>query len=131
MEEHIFYEEEGIKITSVLLYQDEDTYVLSEISSIKKEYGKKEVPSFKLKLSTVLIGIGFLLTVFNREFDNIFYLIGGIILAIALLEWILQDVEHSLTITFSSGEHKVIASKNEEEITSINEAIKEAIIFRG
>jgi len=132
MEEHVFYQDEhGNKITSVLMHYDKGIYVIGEIASIEKDYGKKEVPWSSLKLASLFFVLGIILTAFEKGLDSLFYGVGGLIFILSAIQYGTQEVDHTLTITLSSGEDKVIVSKNEETIREINDALVESIIFRG
>lgn len=132
LEEHIFYQDEdGTKITSVLMYHNEDTYVINEITTLKKEYGKKQIPTILLIISFILVIVGIIFTSIEDSIDSVFYRTGGIFFAISLVQWFFQRVEHALIITFSSRETEVIEYEDKEKINRINDALREAIIFRG
>jgi xanthine/uracil/vitamin C permease (AzgA family) len=126
MEEHVFLNEDDVKVTSTRLITDSETYVINAITSIKNGKTEKNVPTLTLTIGGILIIIG----LFFRA--NAGLITSGIIvLIVAAIIWFLQKETHKVIVSFSSGEHKVISDTNKDLIEKIIKALNDSIVFRG
>lgn len=133
MEEKLFLDSPAVKVTNARFVVGNQTYAMSSVNSVKTH--KKDVtPSLAFPGWMVAVGaIWLLVHTINSTKDVVGY-IWPLALLVFGIRWISKTktvFEYSLVLTTSSGETTALKSRNGEEVSTVESAITDAIIFRG
>ncbi|SMG12479.1 DUF6232 family protein [Paraburkholderia susongensis] len=122
MDERIFLEEGGVKVTSARFIVPAQTYAMSGITSVKSkiEPAKRGGP--------IVVGVVGLCAMFAGLAGVV---IGAILIALAVLWWRAQKGEYHVLLHSSSGEAKALSSKDESFIGRVVAALNDSIVARG
>ncbi len=122
MDERIFLEEGGVKVTSARFIVPAQTYAMSGITSVKSkvEPAKRGGP--------IIVGIVGLCSLFTGVGGIV---IGAILIVAAVLWWKAQKGEYHVLLHSSSGEAKALSSKDESFIGRVVVALNDSIVARG
>ena len=127
MDEKVFFDEGGIKVTSARFIVPSQTFAMSGITSVKRmeEPAGQLVPIFGL-----LIGAGFLLAgVSHKDWGQGVF---GLVMAAGSIAWLgKQKSTHHVFLTTASGELKALTSQSREMISGVVQALNDAIVHRG
>lgn len=127
MEEHVFLEEGGVKVTNTRLVIPGETYVLGGITSVKS---KVQYPS--KTGAFIFIVVGFLVWVGMSPRGAAGAIVAGSIFAAPGVFWLLMmRPSYLVSLTVSSGEVTAFKSKDKNFIDRVVSALNEAIIKRG
>ncbi|PKR79195.1 hypothetical protein CEY16_05475 [Halalkalibacillus sediminis] len=129
LEEHLFFEDEQIKITSTIVEYDDHIIPTKSISSIYVDKEEIEPP-------TGLFALGGLAIIYNGQTgEELTLLIGIILFIIGFLSMFIKKVTriNKIAISLDSGREILIDNVKIEEETfdEIFEALRKVIIFRG
>jgi hypothetical protein len=131
LQEHFFFSEEEIKISSTRIELPNKVIAMHTVSSIKID--KEEFKPPWIMIFGFLAG--FLIWIFNPDTDlGLTGLsIGSILIIIAGLYWYLRQSgrNEAVVINLTSGETEYIDNQDVQDIQKVFTAISDAIIFRG
>ena len=122
MEEKSFFNEGGGSVTNARFIAQGQTYAMSGITSVKSF---RQDPSRK---GPIILGIVGLLIMTGGGSAII---VGLLFIAGAAAWWFLPQPEFSVLLSSASGEVKALASKDGQFITSVVNALNDAIVHRG
>lgn len=132
MDEKTFYESDNVKVTSARFIVNNQTYALSSVNSIKVcEVDVTSSPAAPALL--VAGGIVWMLFLIFSKAGIIYYIqpialiVGGFYLAIRIK----KKLEYRVVLTTSSGENAALRSNSKQEITLVEKALNDAIVYRG
>lgn len=118
MEERVFLEREGIKVTSARCVVGDKTFAMSNIASVSTIKTYPKLPGI-----TLLVGLAMLLMQ---------PIIGVLVLvAAAVLMWKLKPTHYLMVRTSAGGSSVWLTSKRLQDFEPIINAINEAIVHRG
>lgn len=132
MDEKTFYESDNIKVTNARFIVNNQTYALSSVNSVK--VCEVDVTSSPAAPALLVAGgiIWTLFLIFSKG-SIIYYIqpialiVGGFYLAIRIK----KKFEYRVILTTSSGENAALRSNNKQEITLVEKALNDAIVYRG
>ena len=123
MDEKIFFEDGGVKITNARFIVGSKTYAMSGVTSVKTHV---EPPN---RMMPIIIGAVGVLLLFVQSIEAIVF---GLILAgVAFLIWRGQSEVHSVILSSSSGEVQALSDTNGERIGAVIAALNDVLIHRG
>jgi hypothetical protein len=132
MDEKTFYESDNIKVTSVRFIVNNQTYALSSVNSVR--VSKVDTTSSYAAPALIAAG-GIVWVLFLIAFKGSpFYYLQPIALMVAgiyLLARIKKKLEYRVVLTTSSGENAVLRSNKKQEITLVEKALNDAVVYRG
>jgi hypothetical protein len=132
MDEKTFYESDGVKVTNARFIVNNQTYALSSVNSVKV-YETDVTSSPAAPALLVGGGIVWMLFLIFSNGGVIYYIpslaliAGGFYLAIIIK----RKLEYIVALTTSSGENAALRSNKKQEITLIEKALNDAIVYRG
>ncbi|WP_447792632.1 DUF6232 family protein [Pseudomonas farris] len=131
MDEKTFYESDNIKVTNARFIVNNQTYALSSVNSIKVcEVDVTSSPT----APALLIAGGIVWMLFFLSKGGIVDYIQPIVLIVVgfcLVIRIKKKFEYRVILTTSSGENAALRSNNKQEITLVEKALNDAIVYRG
>ena len=123
MSEQIFFDQDGVSVSSARFVVRGTTYPISAITSVRA-VSSKNFPLLALVL--ILIGFGILL---GGEPTLLILGLGAIALGVV---WIAKKKEvYSVVLQTSSGETQVLESQSRDYIHSVVDALNNSIVQRG
>jgi hypothetical protein len=122
MDEQIFFENGKVTVSKNQFIVENQTFTLDSIASIKIE---TIPPSRRLSGNTAIIGALCL------SLDELFFVIGLILLAVAGFLWKRTKPQYSIILNTASGEKQALVSDNEEYIKQVFFALNEALVSRA
>lgn len=125
MEETVFLNEGGVKVTNARFIVPKQTFAMSAITSIRtsKQKQARSGPMFMIAAGIAsLAGIKFFL----------FFIFIALVLIAAGSIWLhkKRTIFHIVLMT-SSGEEKALASQDGKWIKKVIDALNDSIVFRG
>jgi hypothetical protein len=131
LQEHFFFSEEEIKISSTRIELPNKVIAMHTVSSIKID--KEEIkPPWIMIIGSI---VSLLIWIFNpnTEAGLTGLSIGSILIIIAGLYWYLRQSgrNEAVVINLTSGETEYIDNQDVQDIQKVFTAISDAIIFRG
>ena len=127
MDEKIYLEQSGLRVSSTRVVIGNTTYALANITSVSTD---KTPPSRGMALMLVLIGI-FVLMV-SAPMESIFAaIVGALICGIGVWLTISAKPTFHVALGTAAGEKHALASKDQRMVEHIVESINTAIIERG
>jgi hypothetical protein len=131
-EEHIFYENEQIKISSTRISLENKTLAMKSVCSVELDIEEIQPPYFFLGFGFITFLSSFIA---NNDSRGTLFGLGIVIIFFALVTYIfkLAKREVSILIDLESGETEILTKEDlqENELELIFKAINDAIIFRG
>lgn len=131
LEEHVFLDSGGIRITNARIVTGDETYAVSAIESIKIYREYRKVPWFTLIVGVLFSSIGMIGLINITPFDTIIGVTGVISLISSALIWFFQEIKHTIRIGLSSGEDFLYFDEDLEHVESVHQELNNAIIFRN
>ena len=123
MSEQIFFEHDGVRVSSARFVVKGATYPISAITSVRA-VRSKTFPLLAIVL--ILIGFGILL---GGEPTLLIFGLATIALGVV---WIIKKKElYSVVLQTSSGESQVLESQDRQYIHSVVDALNNSIVQRG
>lgn len=119
MEEKLFFEHNGVKVTNTRFISGGQTFAMSNITSVKSSEEKPK------RLGGVLILLIGLVTMASLP------IIGGLISAAAIYYLIKLKPMYHIMLSTSGGESSALKTDQKEYLNQIVTALNEAIIYRG
>lgn len=119
MEERIFFEYEGVKITNARFVVDGQTYAMSNITSVQT---KEERPSRLLPGFAIMVGLASLL----QE-----PAIGVAVIAAAAYWLYKQKTTYHVVLRTAAGEASALKTFQREYLNKVVSALNDAIVHRG
>jgi hypothetical protein len=123
MEERVFFENNGVKVTNARFIVRSQTYAMNGVTSVKSH-----VTSPDRKGPLIAIGIGLLVLL---AADGAGKLIGLAIAAFGVWLFMQQKDTHAVFLSSSSGEVEALSNQDEEYIGGVVSALNEALVYRG
>lgn len=120
MDEKVFLDKEGVKVTSARITVGTHTIPVSNVSAVSMEVEKGAVYAGR---ALVLLGILVMVSGHPQ--------VGAIITGLGLLLMIFSRTEYELKIETAGNRVKVMTEKKKEHVEAVLAAINEAIIARG
>jgi hypothetical protein len=131
MEEHIFYKEDEILISSTRIALPNLVIAVHSVSSLRIDKEEVRFPWIMFAISF----FSFLVWIFNptSEMGQMSLFIGIFLLLISLITWIIQISrrKEALLISLTSGETEYIDKEEVDNLQNVFKAISNAIVFRG
>lgn len=118
-EEHIFFEDSKVKVTNARFISDGQTFVMSNITSVKSYV---ITPSRGLPVVMIVIGLFSLFA---------WVLFGLILIGIAVLILLNQKSTYCVMLNTAGGEVRALHSFQRSYIDNVITALNDAIIERG
>lgn len=122
-----YFAASGIRITDKRLIFPGETYVMSNISSVRLT---QQEPSRFLEIAAILAGFGTIYFGYTEHADEKLVLGIGLVAA-GLLIWFLRKPRFIVTLGAAGGERKAFQSKNKDLVLDIIDGINRAIVGRG
>lgn len=119
MDEKVFFDYDGVKVTNARFVVDGQTYAMSNITSVSPHENK---PSRVGPI--IFIAIGILIAVQEPPLGLIFGLPG-------VIWWFLQKSSFHILLRTSGGETSALNSNQREYVDKVVAALNDAIIHRG
>ncbi|MHB0974546.1 MAG: DUF6232 family protein [Thiobacillus sp.] len=119
MEEKTFFEYEDVKVTNARFMTGNQTYAMSNITSVKTH---KETPNRWLGILVLILSVG--ITSKKPE-------VGLIMMAAAAYYLYQQKTTYHVMLTTSGGETSALKTHQLEYITQVVGALNKAIVHRG
>lgn len=119
-QEKIFFDRNGVKVTSARFIVGTRTYAMQGVTSVKQA---AKHPSRVLPIAFGIIGI--LLALDDKA------LIGTCLLVFAVLAWLLQKADWIVVLSSASGEQQALTSKDRAYIDAVISALNESLVYRG
>lgn len=131
MDEKTFYESDNIKVTNARFIVNNQTYALSSVNSIK--VCEVDVTSSPTGPAFLVAGGIIWMLFFLSKGGIVDYIqpIGLIVVGFCLIIRIKNKFEYRVILTTSSGENAALRSNNKQEITLVEKALNDAIVYRG
>ena len=120
MEEHTFFEYEDVKVTNARFISGGQTYVMSNVTSVKPY---EEKPS--RLVGVVILIVGLLMMLGGG------LLVGFVIAAAAAFYLLQQKTVFHLVLATSAGETKALVTYQREYLNNVISALNQAIVYRG
>jgi Family of unknown function (DUF6232) len=126
MDEKIFYDLGGVKVTNSRFIVDSATYPIANISSVK---ASSKEPNKSLSSLCILVGVLFMLAVFS---DNSWLAVIGLFFV-----WLGIELKktakgtYKVVLTTSGSEVQAYSAPNSNIIANIIKALNDAIVYRG
>jgi len=121
MEEKMFLEAGNISVSNSRFIVDGQTYVMSNVTSVKTGVEKAN------KAASILIGVIGLGVLFGAE--SILW--GSIIVIVGIFAFIGAKNKYSVVLSTSSGENQALTSADKTHIETVVSALNESIVNRG
>ena len=123
MSEQIFFDDRGVKVTNARFIVHSQTYAMNGVTSVKSGV---EEPSRGGAL--IAIGVGLLILIAAEGAAKIV----GLLIA-AAGGWALsrQKATHSVYLSSASGEVQALSDQDEDYISSVINALNDALVHRG
>jgi RNA polymerase subunit RPABC4/transcription elongation factor Spt4 len=118
--EKTFLSTQGATVTNTRIIVPGKTYAMAGITSVRST-----VIGAKRGLPILIALAGIFLFFVQQPVWGLVFLVGGIAWAFALKD------THAVAINSASGEIQAVVSKDEEYISSIVQAVNEAIVYRN
>lgn len=132
MDEKTFYESDHVKVTNARFIVKNQTYALSSVNSVK--ICETDVTSSPAAPALLVAGgiVWILLLIFSNGgliyyIQPIALIAGGFYLAISTK----KKLEYIVVLTTSSGENATLRSNKKQEITLVEKALNDSIVYRG
>ena len=119
MEEKNFYENGNVSVSNSRFIVDGQTYAMSNVTSVKTGVVKAK------KYPGILITLVGLLTLSANA------MVGGLMIVIGIVVFILAKNKYSVVLSTSSGENQALTSNDKTYIEEIVSALNDAIVSRG
>lgn len=133
MEEKIFYELDGIKVTNSRFVVDQATYPISNISSVKTSFRKPSKVFRTFAVILIIFGIFCLFAAITgpqgAQMGSIIF--GLLCLAFGISRFKKAKAEHMVVLATSGGEMQAYRTHKQEVIIAIVDALNDAIVHRG
>lgn len=129
MEEKIFYEKDGVKVTSARFIVHQETYPIVNISSVKQ---RSDPP--KNGCGVVLMAFGglFAFAAMGAEGETASMLLIGLLMGgIGWGIWKSAKAEHIVILNTAGNDVKALKSFIKEDIDNVIKALNDAIVHRG
>lgn len=131
MEEHVFFKEEEILVSSTRIVLPNKIIAMHTVSSITID--KEEIKRPWILMISAFMS--FIVWVFNPDTDGgvVGLSIGFILLIFSGILWYIRktDRNEAVVISLTSGETVYIDNQEVDDIQSVFNAISNAIVFRG
>lgn len=131
--EKVFFDKHGIKVTNARFIVHQQTYAMASVSSVKVGSTNKTPSKGGAVMAATIGGLLFLGGLGSLKDAWLMALIG-----VGLLVWgvlwyrsIKPLFEYKLILTTSSGETTALTSFSEPDIRVVEDALNQAIIYRG
>jgi hypothetical protein len=125
MEERVFLDEGGVKVTNARVLVGSQTYAMSGVTSVKHAM---KAADRKFAILCLILAAGTLY--FKHDSSQaIFFAIGAAVLGI--LMWVLIKNKHFVVLHSSSGESRAVEHTDRGFINRVIGSINEAIVSRG
>lgn len=123
MDERIFFDGRGVKVTNARFVVDEQTYAMNGVTSVKSSVTP---PDRAALIVMAVIGLLLLLAL-----DGGAKLIGLLLLGGA--GWLLSQQKslHAVYLSSASGEVKALSNEDEDFIGDVVRALNDALVHRG
>ena len=123
MEEHVFFERGSVKVTNARFIVDGQTFAMVGVTSVKSVLIS---PSIRGPIIAIVVGLMILIGV-----DGFGKVIGLAIAAIGA--WIIysQKPTHVVMMCSSSNETQALSSTDQDYVSSVINALNDALIHRG
>lgn len=121
MDSQNFFENGKVTISKTQFTVENQTFALDTIKAIKIEIIP---PNRRLSGNIAIIGALFL------SLDELFFIIGLMLLAVAAFLWKKTKPQHSIILNTSAGEKQALTSDNEAHIQKVFSALNEALTSR-
>lgn len=127
MDEKVFFDQGGIKVTSARFIVPSQTFAMSGITSVKllEEPASQLVPILGLMTGSLILLAG----ISKKDWGlGVF----GLAMAGCSILWLAkQQPTHHVFLTTASGELKALTSQSRETILGVVQALNDAIVHRG
>ncbi|AEG13638.1 MULTISPECIES: DUF6232 family protein [Shewanella] len=120
MEEIIFFEYDDVKVTNARFLTNNQTYAMSNVTSVKPH---KEDPNRLAGIIAIIVGLIFIM--------NESYLVGFIIIPLAVYIMSKQKTIYTVILKTSSGENRALQTYQQEYLNQVIDALNKAIVYRG
>ena len=134
MDEQVFYEQGGYRVTNTMIDTPGKTYSLANITSVSTEYIEHPKPGVGCQVILVIIGGIMMIAGFASDDGAVAGIIGLLIVGIGIA-WIATrkqpPTEYVLKFASASSEQEALRSTDYEMVTTIATAVKQAIVARG
>ncbi|MGF6994648.1 DUF6232 family protein [Paraburkholderia sp. GAS32] len=125
MEERIFLDEAGVKVTNARVLVGSQTYAMSGVTSVR--HAKKPANrTFQVLCFIVAAGT---LYFDHQNSQAVFFAIGAVV--VGILTWVLLKDKHFVILHSSSGESRAVEHTDRGFINRVIGSINEAIVSRG
>lgn len=121
MDEKFFFNQGNVSVSNARFIVDGQTYAMNGVTSVKQ--GVRH-PS---RVLPIVLGVIGLLVIFGGG-SQVF---GILLLAAAVLSWVLQKSVWIVVLNSSSGETQALTSKDKIYIEGVISALNESIVYRG
>lgn len=127
LEEHIILKEKDVLISNVrFVIDEEETYAMSGIVSVKLERGGRKVNQLKMSFGLLFVVAG-LLYVVNDGVMGLIGFIAGLILSVNAIE----KIPHGIEFKTSGGDSEFYTNDDDRFMEKVFKALNDVIIFRG
>ncbi len=131
--EKVFYDQDGIWVSSTRFMVNDQTFALSQITSVRVDRSppKTGCATVFVAAGITIIIIGFLLAAGDVVTGLGTVVLGGFSWLIGYLLRRAARGEYAVLVRTASGEEKVLIRRDEETPASVVAAINQAIVSRG
>ncbi|PIA67170.1 DUF6232 family protein [Pseudomonas sediminis] len=129
--EKVFFDKHGIKVTNARFIAHKQTYAMASVSSVK--VGVADLtPSKTGPIVLIVIGAFWLLGAFSSSgLMAKFMPLAMVALGVWWFRSIKPRFEYKIVLTTSSGETTALTSNSEPDIRVVEDALNQAIVYRG
>ncbi|WP_134677518.1 DUF6232 family protein [Ectopseudomonas khazarica] len=129
--EKVFFDQHGIKVTNARFIAHKQTYAMASVSSVK--VGVTDLtPSKTGPIALIVIGTLWLLGALASP--GLMAKLVPLVIVVLGVMWfraIKPRFEYKIVLTTSSGETTALTSNSEPDIRVVEDALNEAIVYRG
>lgn len=122
MEEQTFFNQGNVSVSNSRFIVDGQTYAMSNVTSVKSGYTE---PS---RGGSIVCGIIGLMCLFGSGWV---FIVGLVLLAIAIFIWFSAKARYSVILNTSSGENQALISEDQSYIANVITSLNDAIVSRG
>ena len=119
MDEKVFFQHDGVKVTNARFVVDAQTFAMSNVTSIKPA---TEAPSRLMLIVVFIVGLMIALS---------YLWIGLAVAASAALQLYKQKTYFHIFLNTSGGETKALSTLDKEYFNQVIAALNQAIVHRG
>lgn len=131
--EKIFFDAHGIKVTNARFIVTKQTYAMASVNSVKVDKTDRTPPKSGAIFFCVLGGLMIFASI--SDFKGLWLLaligLGTLIWGVKWYGSIKPKFEYKLNLTTSSGETTALTSFSEPDIRVVEDALNNAIVYRG